>query len=476
VQDALDAIEYANGPTDSVWGAKRAQAGHPKPFGMKYLEIGNENGGPAYHERWVLFYDAIKAKYPEVQLIANVWGGYPTTRLPDIVDEHYYNNPEFFATQATRYDSYDRNGPKVFVGEYAVTNGCGQGNLRGALGEAAFMTGMERNSDVVVMASYAPLFVNVNHKRWNPDLINFDSTRAYGLPSYYVQKLFAENPGETVLPVTLQAPPDPSPVKGGGIGLGTWATQAEFKDIRVTQGDKVLFASDFSKGTEGWRLLSGRWQVKDGALQQLDQGNNMRAVVGDASWTDYTLSLKARKLGGAEGFLISFRMQDEAGKGWWNLGGWGNVKHGLEMDGIAVADVPGTIETGRWYDIRIEWAGTRVRCFLDNALVHDAGIGMPSPLHVSATRAGEEVILKVVNLAPVALESQIGLDGAGNVAAKATAYVLTAADAAAENTLEQPTKVAPVRQQVAVAASFRHAFPAYSLTVLRVKASAAGNQ
>ncbi len=471
VQDALDAIEYANGPTDSVWGAKRAQAGHPKPFGLKYLEIGNENGGPAYDERWPLFHDAIKARYPEIQLIANVWGGYPTSRLPDIIDEHYYNNPEFFAGQAGRYDGYDRSGPKVFVGEYAVTVGCGQGNLKGALGEAAFMTGMERNSDVVVMAAYAPLLVNVNHKRWNPDLINFDSARAYGLPSYYVQKLFAENRGDRVLPVRVQAPQDLLPPKGGAVGIGTWATQAEFRDIRVTQGERVLFASDFSQGTAGWRLLSGKWQVKDGALQQLDEGNNMRASVGDASWTDYTLTLKARKLAGAEGFLISFRMQDEGGKSWWNLGGWGNVKHGLEMDGVSVADVPGTIETGRWYDLRIEWAGRLVRCYLDGVLVHDAEIRMPPPLHVSATRAGEEVLLKVVNVAGAALETQIDLRGAASVGSKAAVTVLTAADPAAENTIDQPTKVAPVEGTVANAgASFRHTFPANSLTVMRVKA------
>lgn len=150
---------------------------------MKYLEIGNENGGPAYLERWELFHDAIKARHPEIRLIANVWGGYPTNRMPEIVDEHYYSSPEFFLSNASKYDTYDRRGPKVYVGEYAVTAGCGQGNLIAALGEAAFMTGMERNSDVVVMASYAPLFVNVNHRGWNPDLINFDSARAYGTPA-----------------------------------------------------------------------------------------------------------------------------------------------------------------------------------------------------------------------------------------------------------------------------------------------------
>src|SRR5208337_1314114 len=207
VQDALDAVEYANGPTDSVWGAMRAQAGHPAPFNLKYLEIGNENGGEIYRQRWPLFVKAIHAKYPDIKFVADHWqGSYPSAPSPDIVDEHFYDSPEWFMRNATHFDKYDRKGPKIFVGEYAVTRNCGLGNLRGALGEAAFMTGLERNSDHVIMASYAPLLVNLNHCAWNPDLINFDSSRWYGLPSYYVQKMFAENRGDVSLPTTVEAP------------------------------------------------------------------------------------------------------------------------------------------------------------------------------------------------------------------------------------------------------------------------------
>ena len=168
VQDALDAIEYANGPVTSTWGAVRAKNGHREPFNLKYMEIGNENGGAAYQERYALFYDAIKAKYPQMHLVADEWSGTPTNRPIEIVDEHYYSSPEFFIANAGKYDSYDRAGRKVYVGEYAVTQGCGQGNLRAAIGEAAFMTGLERNSDVVLMASYAPLFANVNTSSGTP--------------------------------------------------------------------------------------------------------------------------------------------------------------------------------------------------------------------------------------------------------------------------------------------------------------------
>jgi alpha-L-arabinofuranosidase len=476
VQDALDAIEYANGPLTSVWGSQRAQNGHPAPFNLKYLEIGNENGGPAYHARWLLFYKAIKAKHPEMQLIANVWGGYPTNLMPDIIDEHYYNNPEFFMAQANRYDSYKRDGPKVFVGEYAVTSGAGLGNLRGAIGEAAFMTGMERNSDVVVMAAYAPLFVNVNHKRWPINLINFDSARAFGLPSYYVQQMFSLHRGDVVVPLTVDAPMTDAGTRRGAIGVGTWLTQAEFKDIKVTRDGQTLYSCDFADGTQGWKLLgNGDWKTEGGVLRQNSRAENVRAVAGDRDWTDYTYSLKARKLGGAEGFLILFRTQRDHEKSWWNLGGWGNKRHAIEMGGIIGNEVDGEIETGRWYDIRVEVKGDAIQCYLDNKLIHDVKTPGLRALYASSSRdqkAGE-LIVKVVNVAPEPLETDIQLAGVKQVAGPVRALVLTSESPTDENTLDQPTRVVPKPQTLNVSGpNFRHGFPGNSLTVLRLKTQA----
>ncbi len=471
VQDALDAIEYANGPVSSIWGALRAKNGHCAPFNLKYMEIGNENGGTAYHERYALFYDAIKARYPQMHLVANEWRGTPTNRPIEIVDEHYYSTPEFFIANAGKYDSYDRAGRKVYVGEYAVTQGCGQGNLRAAIGEAAFMTGMERNSDVVVMASYAPLFANVHHKKWNPDLINFDSSRAYGIPSYYVQQMFSENRGDVVLPVTVSAPEMAPAARSGAIGVGTWRTQAEFKDIKVTRGDETLFTCDFDNGTNGWRLHGGDWAVEAGALQQKGLAENVRAFAGNKAWGNYTYSLKARKLGGAEGFLIPFLVKGENTKAWWNIGGWGNTRHAIEMEGIAGNDVPGSIETGRWYDIRIEVKDANVKCFLDGKLVHDVKWQATKPLYAVASLAKRpnEVILKVVNVSATDQETDLRLEGA-EVRPTARAIVLTSAKAEDENTLEQPAAVKPVTRTLNHAgATFRHAFPANSVTVLRLK-------
>ena len=197
------------------------------------------------------------------------------------MDEHYYNNPEFFMHRADMYDKYDRNGPKIYVGEYAVTRDAGLGNLRGAVGEAAFMTGLERNSDVVIMASYAPLFCNANHKRWPINLINYDSHRVFGIPSYYVQQMFAQNRGDVVLPTTVDAPLTEAAPKGGAVGVGTWLTQAEFKDIQVTRNGETLAAPDLND-TKGWKLLGdGKWKAQGGVLTQTSPAENVRAIFGD---------------------------------------------------------------------------------------------------------------------------------------------------------------------------------------------------
>ncbi len=478
VQDALDALEYANGPTNSFWGGLRAKNGHPAPFNMKFLEIGNENGTQAYNERWALFYKAIKAKYPDVQLIANDWqGNIPKDPKPDLVDEHYYNTPEFFMQQAHRYDTYDRKGPKIFVGEYAVTRNTGKGNLRGAIGEAAFMTGLERNSDVIAMAAYAPLFCNANHKRWPVNLINFDSTRWFGIPSYYVQKLFSEHRGDTVLPTAVEVGTIEEKPPTGGIGVGTWNTSAEFKDIKVTAPDgKVLFTSDFSQNSAGWKLLGdgADWSVQDGALRQTGEREFIRALAGDKSWTDYTLTLKARKISGREGFLILFHINDDDDRVWWNIGGWENTQHGVEV-GDTLDGKRGRIEANRWYDIKVEVKGGAVKCSLDGKVIHDLKntLTVTRGLFASAvtdSRSGE-IIVKVVNAAATPTETEITLNGAKKLASSAAAIVLTSESPKDENTLDEPTKVAPQNTTLPVSgAKIKHAFPGNSFTVIRVKA------
>ena len=215
VQDALDEIEYVTGDTTTHWGAERAKDGHPKPFPLHYVEIGNEDQfdrSRSYDGRFTQFFDAVKAKYPALQLIATA----PIRgRKPDVLDEHFYRTARSMARDAHHYDNYDRNGPKIFVGEWAsqdVDRPWAQPELKGptptlnsALGDAAWMTGMERNSDIVVLEAYAPLLVNVNPggRQWAVNLIGYDALNSYGSPSYYAQSMFAAQHGDTVIPATI---------------------------------------------------------------------------------------------------------------------------------------------------------------------------------------------------------------------------------------------------------------------------------
>ena len=477
VQDALDAIEYANGPTNSVWGGLRAKAGHPAPFHLKYLEIGNENGGPDYAERWALLVNAIRARYPEMQLIMTTdlrGRPYPSDPQPDIIDEHYYESPESFMNRADQYDHYNRQGPKIFVGEYAVTQNAGKGNLRAAVGEAAFMTGLERNSDIVALASYAPLFVNLNHRAWNPDLINFDSSAWYGIPSYYAQQMFARNRGDQTVPVTVDCAAVQEPPPAGQIGVGTWNTEAEFKDIKVTAPDgRVLLTSDFSQNSDGWKLLGdgAQWSVRDGALRQTAERESIRALAGDRSWTDYTLELKARKLAGREGFLILFHIGGDEDRIWWNLGGWENTQDALEMDQTQDPK-PSNIEIGRWYDLKLTVTGSRVQCWLDGKLVHDLVKSRQTThcLYASAThdRKSGDLILKVVNAAKAPVTTAIKLQDVGNLSGSGQLTVLTSGSPQDENSLAEPLKVSPKTSAFQFQGdTLQQEFPGNSVNVLR---------
>jgi alpha-N-arabinofuranosidase len=236
IQDAVDLIEFANGPVTSPWGARRAAMGHPKPFNLKLLGVGNEQWGPQYVERFALFEKVLKAKHPEIALIASADPNFRSDNFPwqwdrlralraDLVDEHFYQPPAWFLENAGRYDAYPRQGPRVFVGEYAAhLPPAGSQNMRpstleAALAEAAFMTGFERNADVVTMSAYAPLLAHADGWQWTPNLIWFDNLRSFGTPSYYAQQLFGANRGGAVLPVMTAGKP-----RNGDDGLYTSAS------------------------------------------------------------------------------------------------------------------------------------------------------------------------------------------------------------------------------------------------------------
>lgn len=218
IDDALDLIEFANGPATSKWGKVRSDMGHPAPFNLKLLAVGNEQWGELYTERLEPFVKAIRAKYPEIKIIGSsgpqsegkdfdyLWPEMKRIQV-DLVDEHFYRSPEWFLAGAKRYDSYDRKGPKVFAGEYACHPANRENSFLTALCEAAFMTGFERNADVVHLCTYAPLFAHVDAWQWRPDLIWFDNLSVVKTPNYFVQQLYGHNVGTNVLPLTMQNEP-----------------------------------------------------------------------------------------------------------------------------------------------------------------------------------------------------------------------------------------------------------------------------
>lgn len=478
IQNALDAIEYANGDKSTKYGRLRIKNGHPKPFDMKYIEIGNENYQPHAHEqsdhyaeRYIQFYNAIKARYPEMQIIGNVesWGtDYPTWRNEhpvDMLDEHYYRSPSWFAGKYHHYDNYDRKGPKIYVGEYAVTSDCGEGNLKAALGEAIYMMGMENNSDVVTMCSYAPVFVNIHDKTWMPDMIRFDAAHSWGSPSYYVQRLFAENVGTTMVASEMTQTRRPRPTLFS-VGLGSWNTEVEYKDVKVTIGDSRFTIDDYKFG-------KGKWAIKNGIINQSTQTTECVAISHEVfNATSYDLTLKARKKAGDEGFLIIFDYFDEDNFKWFNLGGWGNTLHGIETTMAAskstTKTAAGSIEKGRWYDIRIEVRDTQVRAFIDGKLVHDIEIGYPDMLYANAMidKNSDELVVKVVNFDDIDIPVQMNIKG-GDIAS-ATVTQLSAENGKAENTYDAPTHVVPTTVKPSIKDG-RYTAPANSLTIWRMK-------
>ncbi|UIX29204.1 alpha-L-arabinofuranosidase C-terminal domain-containing protein [Streptomyces sp. GQFP] len=435
VREILDLVEYANGPADSVWGARRAEAGHPEPFGLEYLGVGNEDAiTPEFRDRFEIIHRALRERHPEITVVGTV-GPNPAGEDFDLgwefarklglamVDEHMYLSPRWFLQNTRRYDDYDRAGPKVYVGEWASRGS----TLRNALAEAAFMNGLERNGDVVALASYAPLLAKSGHTQWNPDLIYFDNTSVRLTPSYHAQRMHSTHHGDVWLPHTVTgapaAAPPPDPLRGGGVLLTTTDTQADYRGLRVTSGA-----------------------------------------------ADYTVELQARKNAGAEGFVIGFGAVDTPDHYLWSLGGWHNQSLTLHRrcDGFVedLARVPGPIETGRWYDIRIEVTGPLVRCFLDNVLVHEVEDDRtpPETFSVSCVRdsATGDLLVKIVNLAPDEFVADIGIDGADRVSGRATRTVL--AGDPVSSLADPHTSV------IEAGGAFDCVLPPHSFTALRLRA------
>lgn len=488
VDEALDEIEYATGDVSTKWGAVRALDGHVAPFKIEYVEIGNEDWfdrSGSYEGRFAQMFDAIRSRYPSLKLIST---GPIKSRVPDVIDDHYYRTAADMERDVHHYDRYSRTGPKIFVGEWASTEGSPTPNLRAALGDAAWITGMERNSDLIPISCYAPLLVNVNPRasQWGTNLIGYDALNSFGSPSYYVQALFGNNRGDVVLPVQIKPQaglkPEVAPTPHGGIGVGTWSTRAEYRDLKVTHDGKTIYTADLTQGLGGLKPGQGKWTGSDGILSQSLNETDCRATFVDPKWTDYTYTLKARKISGAEGFLVMFHVLDNQNFLWWNIGGWGNTQTVIERSADGGKREIGNIsylkvETGRWYDLRIEVTGTRIRCFADDKLINDTddvpGHSAVDPLYSTASRdqPSGDIIVKVVNVSRDTQSLAIELPGASGL--KGTAEVTVIAGQPGDvNTLADPEKVAPKKTRITgVKSGFVYAFQPFSVTLLRIPVS-----
>jgi alpha-L-arabinofuranosidase len=536
IQDALDLVEFCKGGADTTWGAVRIAMGHEEPFELKYIGIGNEQWGSEFYAHYEAFVDAFAAAreenpelYGDIELmftagvddgdsgsdystayeVAAEWlAENPDKDISDFagaIDHHYYNSPEWFLKHADYYDeeNYSRDtdgmldstyngGISVFLGEYAAQSN----TLEAALSEAAYMTGLERNSDIVKMAAYAPLFGNVTALHWAPDLIWFNNNTVTSSVNYYVQQIFSINKGTTLLASTLDGADIPDEPLSGKIGVGTWNTSATFDNIVVTDNDtgEVLAEQDFSEDTlSDWEKVSdGRWSVKDGVLVQGNISTNTNSYgntgsclyFGDAGWTNYTLTLDAVKTGGSEGFLIPFAVGDKDNNFFWNIGGWNNTVSCLQevSNGTKSGQVGGTvkdcvIKTGETYQLKVVVTDYNVKCYINDTLYVDYDITDTSnaeSYQVVSEGENGDIIVKLVNVTGYEKTFAINIEGIDADCLETTAerYQVAGQSLTDDNILGQEEAVTLEQDTVdGIAAQFNYTVPKYSVTVLRLQKS-----
>lgn len=501
IQDALDLVEFCRGDASTTWGSVRISMGHTQPFEIEYLGVGNEQWGEEYFKRYEKFVEVFREKYPDIKLITSsgplssgdlfdyAWSEInshndDTIKYADLVDEHYYNEPEWFLKNAYRYDSYDRKGTEVFLGEYAAKSN----SLKAAIAEAAYMTALERNSDIVKMAAYAPLFGNTLSSQWKPDMIWFNNSNVYGSVNYYVQKMFANNKGDYLLESSLVD------VKGEGatgkIGVGTWKTAAMFDDMKVIDNEtgKVLYENDFATEDPNFQGSSqGFYEIIDD-----EDGNKVYAqtndsyptndaimgsasYIGDTSWSNYTYTVKAKKLSGSEGFLIPFAVKDQKSFYHWNIGGWNNTRSVVEeaLGGTKniVSDIRNVnIQINRWYEIKVVVNEDTITCYLDDKEMHVIKVPEVFPVYQTVSKEEEtgDIIVKLINIQEKECNIAIRLENC-SITGKATVEVLANKESEAENSLKNPENIIPIKREIQITENYEYVAPANSVSIFRIK-------
>lgn len=461
VQETLDLIEFANGGTDTKWGAVRAQMGHEEPFGLEYLAIGNEEIGDGFFERYPYFHHAVREKYPEIKLINSagpfaVGEGYDAGWTSakqygsDLIDEHYYSSPEWFLANMHHYEDYDENGPKVFLGEYASWDN----TYYNALVEAAYMTHLER-SKAVGLACYAPMLCNADYVNWKPDMLWFDNHRILKTPNYYVQKLFMEYQGTDTVRFETEGLDEVCPLIerdriDGALTIQGNDVAGDIWNIRITDGQtgEVTRCADFA--------------VTQGEAEH---------ILAQTDACSYMLEFSFRRREGRKGLKISFGRKDEKNYLQWEFGGWDN------WDCNLVSAENGRASTishrifhvdDREYTLRLEVNGKQIRTYVNGELYNDTVYRLPEleELYVTAgiDRESGQTILKAVNLTGEAKTTLISLEG---VQKKAVVTELKGHALTEENTFDEPDRIVPVSREIAVGGKeMEYEFAPHSMTVI----------
>ena len=459
IQEALDLISFANDDASAQWGRIRCELGHPEPFGLEYIGIGNEEVGEGFFERYPYFHKAIKEKYPDIQIIASsgpfaAGGEYEKgwncarRNHADLVDEHYYMAPEWFLANHHRYDSFDEKDPRVFLGEYASW-----GNTwYNALIEASYMTGMERNSEKVGLACYAPLLCNVNYINWKPDMIWFDNHQAYGTANYYVQKLFMNHQGDDRIELEMTGIDDSVTIQDdpkGGFGLRTEPDTV----VRYSQ----IMIEDIQNGTI-WKD-SEVYFVGDNVEQYISADPDARVVTEDillhtVESDHYIITVKGEMLYGRRGFMLQYGNRDEKNRYQWEIGGWQNMDSALTQDiagrNSCLTQSSFTVAADREYELKLEIEGRHLRAYIDGELIHEihhAPVKI-EPLYTAASidRQSGDVIVKLVNVQKRPIDTVLHMEGIEQ--AKGTAYIMSGFALKDENSFAEPLKVSPREEEI----------------------------
>ena len=534
VQDALDLVEFCRGDSSTKWGAVRISMGHEEPFELKYIGIGNEQWGKDFYQHYEAFVDAFdKAKkekpemYGDIELMysagaddgdsgrdympayeeaANWLKKHPGKTILDFagaVDHHYYNEPDWFLNHTDYYDeeNYARDAAKmtetkfgggipVFLGEYASFSN----TWNSALSEAAYMTGLERNGDIVKMAAYAPLFGNITAVHWAPDLIWFNNHTSTNSVNYYVQKVFAENVGSSLLESQLtEAPLSQNELKGK-VGLGTWNTSAEFDNVKIVNNNdgKTIAYDNFDTEDSlnlNWQKISdGNWSVKSGKLVQSSTSTNTNAYgntgstvyFGSPNWKNYTYTVDAVKTGGQEGFLIPIAVSSGRDNYFWNIGGWNNTVSCLQQvsDGTKSGQLSGTVKnvslsTGATYKLKVVVTGDNIKCYINDTLYVDYTVGKTGnadSYQVVSTDETGDIIIKMVNVTGYPKTFAIDIAGAETIGDTADLHLVAGNSLTDDNILGKEEVVTLKSSTVTgIKNQFNYTVPKYSVSVLRVK-------